>query len=83
LSRPSNTAVRSGSSTCANCEARWRDNKAGRGVLVTTSTFTKDAKFLSERFGGHVQLIDGAELVYMFKEVLDKDVLIGKRKPRP
>jgi restriction endonuclease Mrr len=48
------------------------DKKAGRGVLVTTSTFTKDAKVLGQRFGGQVQLIDGPELVYLIKEVLDK-----------
>jgi restriction system protein len=56
------------------------DKKSGRGVIVTTSRFTKGAQLLGERFGGQVQLIDGPELVYMIKEVLGKDVVIGQRK---
>jgi restriction system protein len=60
------------------------DKKAGRGVLVTTSSFTTDARILADRFGGQVQLIDGPELIYLMKEHLDKDVLIGRRgKKKP
>jgi restriction system protein len=53
--------------------------RAGRGVLITTSSFTKDARVLGEDYGGRIQLIDGAGLVSMMKEHLDKDVLIGRR----
>jgi restriction system protein len=52
------------------------DKKAGRGVLVTTSTFTKDARLASKRHG-RIELIDGPMLVHLFREHLDKDVLIG------
>jgi restriction system protein len=58
------------------------DKKAGRGVLVTTSSFTKDARLLSNRLG-RIQLIDGGELVYLLKQTLDKDVVIGRRTRRP
>lgn len=58
------------------------DKKAGRGILVSTSRFTKDAEVLSERLG-RIQLIGGAELVYLLKEHLDKDVVIGRRAKRP
>jgi restriction system protein len=53
--------------------------RAGRGVLVTTSTFTKDAQNLGADYGGRIQLIDGPGLVYMMKEYLNRDVLIGRR----
>ncbi len=52
------------------------DKKAGRGVLVTTSTFTKGAVELAERLQ-RIQLIDRHHLVQLLKETLDKDVLIG------
>ena len=58
------------------------DKKAGRGILISTSRFTKDAEVLSERLG-RIQLIGGAELVYLLKEHLDKDVVIGRRAKRP
>jgi restriction system protein len=54
--------------------------RAGRGVLVTTSGFTKEAKMLGADYGGRIQLIDGSELVFMFREHLDKDVLISRRR---
>lgn len=57
--------------------------RAGRGVLVTTSTFTKDAQALGADYGGRIQLIDGAGLVYMMKEHLDKEVIIGRRGRKP
>ena len=60
------------------------DKKTGRGVLVTTSSLTKDARILADKFGGQVQLIDGPELIYLMKEHREKDVLIGRRgKKRP
>lgn len=57
------------------------DKKAGRGILVTTSRFTKDAVLLHERLG-RIQLIDGAGLIYLLKETLGKEVVIGKRVNR-
>ena len=55
------------------------DKKAGRGVLVTTSRFTRGSYELSQRLG-RIQLIDGANLVYLIKQNLQKDVVIGRRK---
>ena len=52
------------------------DKKAGRGVLVTTSTFTKGALELADRLQ-RIQLIDRHHLVHLLKETLDKDVVIG------
>lgn len=57
--------------------------RAGRGVLVTTSTFTKGAQALGTDYGGRIQLIDGAGLVYMMKEHLNKEVIIGRRGKKP
>jgi hypothetical protein len=58
------------------------DKKAGHGILVTTSTFTKDSKILAERLV-RIQLIDGPGLVHLIKQNLGKDVLVGRRAPRP
>jgi restriction system protein len=52
--------------------------KAGNGLLVTTSTFTTTAITNAREFG-RIQLIDGNNLVHLFKEHLGKDVLIGDR----
>jgi len=54
------------------------DKKAGRGILVTTSSFTKEARVLAERLG-RIQLIDGPNMVHLLKEKLNKDVVIGSR----
>jgi restriction system protein len=58
------------------------DTRAGHGILVTTSTFTKDSKLLARRLV-RIQLIDGAGLVDLIKKYLHKDVLIGRRPKRP
>jgi restriction system protein len=58
------------------------DTRAGHGILVTTSTFTRDSKLLATRLV-RVQLIDGAGLVDLIKRYLDKDVLIGRRPTKP
>jgi restriction system protein len=57
--------------------------RAGRGVLVTTSSFTKEAKVLGADYGGRIQLIDGSEFVFLLHEHLDKEVLISRRRRRP
>jgi len=55
--------------------------KAGNGLLVTTSSFTATARNNAKDFG-RIMLIDGPGLVYLIKEYLKKDVLIGDRSPR-
>lgn len=52
------------------------DKKAGHGVLVTTSTFTKGAMELSRRLQ-RIELIDKHHLVHLLKEHLNKDVVVG------
>jgi restriction system protein len=54
------------------------ESKAGNGLLVTTSSFTRIATLNAQEFG-RIQLIDGNNLVYLFKLHLKKDVLIGGR----
>lgn len=59
------------------------EKKAGKGILVTTSWFTAKC-WEKAREHGRMELIDGARLVYLIKEYLDKDVLIGiTKRPRP
>jgi restriction system protein len=52
------------------------EKKAGWGVLVTTSRFTAGCE-QKAREHGRMQLIDGPKLIWMIKEYLGKDVLIG------
>ncbi len=52
------------------------EKKAGGGVLITTSRFTAGCE-QTAREHGRMQLIDGAQLKWMVKEYLGKDVLIG------
>ncbi|GEM_PF-1076373 len=52
------------------------EKKAGYGILVTTSKFTKRSE-QKAREHGRMQLIDGNELKYLIKEHLGKDVLIS------
>jgi restriction system protein len=54
------------------------ESKAGNGLLVTTSSFTRIATLNAQEFG-RIQLIDGNNLVHLFKLHLKKDVLIGDR----
>lgn len=59
------------------------EKKAGKGILVTTSWFTPKC-WEKAREHGRMELIDGERLVYLIKEHLGKDVLIGTTKrPRP
>ncbi|MFC5054465.1 restriction endonuclease [Saccharothrix xinjiangensis] len=58
------------------------EKKAGRGVLVTTSWFASGCKQKAHEHG-RIELIDGNHLVYLIKEHLGKDVLIGiPNRPR-
>ena len=57
------------------------EKKAGRGILVTTSWFTSGG-WQKAREHGRMELIDGARLIYLIKQHLDKDVLIGIARPR-
>ncbi|MFT7835530.1 restriction endonuclease [Saccharothrix sp. BKS2] len=58
------------------------EKKAGRGVLVTTSWFASGCE-QKAREHGRIELIDGPRLVYLIKEHLGKDVLIGiPNRPR-
>ena len=52
------------------------EKKAGWGVLVTTSRFTAGCE-QKARDHGRMQLIDGNRLVWLIKDHLGKDVLIG------
>jgi restriction system protein len=54
------------------------ESRAGNGLLVTTSSFTRIATLNAQEFG-RIQLIDGNNLVHLFKQHLKKDVLIGDR----
>lgn len=55
------------------------EKKATKGILVTTSWFGKASRDFAAR-GGRMELIDGRGLKSMFKEHLDRDVLIGLPK---
>jgi restriction system protein len=57
------------------------EKKAGRGILVTTSWFTSGG-WQKAREHGRMELIDGARLIYLIKQHLGKDVLIGIARPR-
>lgn len=52
------------------------EKKAGRGILVTTSWFTKVC-YDKAREHGRIELIDGSNLKSLIKTHLGKDVLIG------
>ena len=54
------------------------EKRAGRGVLVTTSWFSRNC-WTQARKNGRIELIDGSRLRYLIKEHLQKDVVI----PRP
>ncbi|WP_327640789.1 restriction endonuclease [Kribbella sp. NBC_00482] len=59
------------------------EKRAGWGILVTTSWFTSKC-WDKAREHGRMELIDGDRLVYLIKEHLGKDVLIGiKDRPAP
>lgn len=55
------------------------DKRAGRGVLVTTSWFGKQAHDFAARHG-RIQLIEGPELKHLLAEHLGLDVIIGSQK---
>jgi restriction system protein len=55
------------------------EKKAGKGILVTTSWFTAKC-YEKAREHGRMELIDGKRLIFLIKEHLHKDVLIGIAK---
>jgi len=57
------------------------EKRAGHGILVTTAWFTPRT-WQKAREHGRIELIDGSRLVYLIKEYLGKDVLIGIKRPR-
>jgi restriction system protein len=57
------------------------EKRAGRGILITTSWFTGGG-WQKAHEHGRIELIDGARLIYLIKEHLHKDVIIGIRRPR-
>jgi restriction system protein len=57
------------------------EKKAGWGVLVTTAWFTAGCWEKAKQHG-RMELIDGERLVYLIKEHLGKDVIIGIDRPR-
>jgi restriction system protein len=71
--KPSNVL---GPSRYRGLAGTMEEKKAGWGVLVTTSRFTAGCE-QKARDHGRMQLIDGPRLVWMIKEYLDNDVLIG------
>jgi restriction system protein len=57
------------------------EKKAGWGILITTSRFTPGCE-QKARDHGRMELIDGNRLVWLIKEHLGKDVLIGPPSQR-
>ncbi|MGH3933075.1 MAG: restriction endonuclease [Pseudonocardiaceae bacterium] len=61
-------------------------DRAGRGILVTTSWFTSGC-WTKTKDNGRIELIDGARLCALTRDHLGKNVLIGdstgKRGDRP
>ncbi|MFB6520821.1 restriction endonuclease [Streptomyces sp. NPDC056401] len=59
--------------------------RAAKGILVTTSWFGRASEAFANDHG-RLELLDGANLVHLFKEHLDLDVIPGpvppKRRPR-
>ncbi len=59
------------------------EKKAGWGILITTSWFTANC-WVKAREHGRMELIDGERLIYLIKEYLGKEVLIGiPNRPPP
>lgn len=57
------------------------EKKAGHGILITTAWFTPRT-WQKAAEHGRIELIDGSRLIYLIKEHLGKDVLIGIKRPR-
>lgn len=59
------------------------EKRAGWGILITTSWFTSGC-WEKARQNGRIELIDGDRLVYLIKEHMGKDVLVGiPNRPAP
>jgi restriction system protein len=57
------------------------EKKAGWGILITTSSFTAGCE-QKARDHGRMELIDGNHLVWLIREHLKKEVLIGPPRRR-
>lgn len=59
--------------------------RAAKGILVTTSWFGRASEAFANEHG-RLELLDGANLVHLFKEHMDLDVIPGpvppKRRPK-
>jgi restriction system protein len=71
--KPSNAL---GPSHVRELAGAMEEKKAGWGILITTSRFTAGCD-KKAREHGRMELIDGNRLVWLIKEHLGKDVLIG------
>lgn len=71
--KPSNAL---GPSHVRELAGAMEEKKAGWGILITTSRFTPICE-QKAREHGRMELIDGNRLVWLIKEHLGKDVLIG------
>jgi restriction system protein len=58
-----------GSSIVREFAGSLSTHRARKGVIITTSTFTTDAKRDADRMGDRIVLIDGAELAALMYEV--------------
>ena len=57
------------------------EKRAGWGILITTSGFTGGCE-QKARDHGRMELIDGNRLVWLIREYLKKEVLIGPPRRR-
>jgi restriction system protein len=58
------------------------EKRATKGILVTTSWFTPQSERKAQE-NGRMELIDGQHLVWLIKQKLGKDVLVGiPKRPR-
>ncbi|WP_327739049.1 restriction endonuclease [Streptomyces nojiriensis] len=55
--------------------------RAAKGILVTTSWFGRASEAFANDHG-RLELLDGANLVHLFKEHLDLDVIPGPVPPK-
>jgi restriction system protein len=58
-----------GSSAVREFAGSLAANRADKGVIITTSSFTADAVSDAEKFAGRIVLVDGAQLVQLMYEV--------------
>ena len=76
-----NPARKLGPSHLRELAGAMEEKKAGWGILITTSTFTSGCE-QKAREHGRMELIDGNRLVWLIREHLKKEVLIGPPRRR-